>query len=153
MQILSLAIQCSGRSDLILPIPILSSTPSSKRTLFVLKEGCRCRTKFSFLVLNSVVSGLRYTYAVWKTGVRGIRCILFIALQENWWLLADISVGLHPWWKPLSRIFMWWWYFVGNYLLENFRQNTEGISIRNPWWNTDDNDGILSGLLDKSLPT
>lgn len=71
VQILSLAIQCSGRSDLVLPIPILSSTPSSKRTLFVLKEGCRCQTKFSFLVLNGVVSGLRYTYAVWKTGVRG----------------------------------------------------------------------------------
>ncbi|XP_031379107.1 rho GDP-dissociation inhibitor 1-like isoform X1 [Punica granatum] len=70
VQILSLAIQCSGRSDLILPIPILSSNYTSKRTLFVLKEGCRCRTKFSFNVLNNVVSGLRYTYAVWKTGVR-----------------------------------------------------------------------------------
>ncbi|KAK4776799.1 hypothetical protein SAY86_005487 [Trapa natans] len=75
VHILSLAIQCSGRSDLVLPIPILSSSssssPSSKRTLFVLKEGSRCRTKFSFLVLSSAVSGLRYTYAVWKTGVRG----------------------------------------------------------------------------------
>ncbi|KAK4766066.1 hypothetical protein SAY87_007708 [Trapa incisa] len=74
VHILSLAIQCSGRSDLVLPIPILSSSssssPSSKRTLFVLKEGSRCRTKFSFLVLSSAVSGLRYTYAVWKTGVR-----------------------------------------------------------------------------------
>ncbi|KAK4749093.1 hypothetical protein SAY87_026542 [Trapa incisa] len=72
VQILSLAIQCAGRSDLVLPVPILSSSsgPSSKRTLFVLKEGSRCRTKFSFLVFNVAVSGLRYTYAVWKTGVR-----------------------------------------------------------------------------------
>ncbi|KAK9288876.1 hypothetical protein L1049_017342 [Liquidambar formosana] len=67
VQILNLSIQCVGRPDLVLPIPFV---PNSKVSLFTLKEGCRYRLKFSFTVSNNIVSGLKYTNTVWKTGLR-----------------------------------------------------------------------------------
>ncbi|KAI9070542.1 hypothetical protein K1719_047495 [Acacia pycnantha] len=67
VKIVSLTILCPGRPDLILPIPF---TTSSKKCLFTLKEGSKYRLKFTFSVSNNIVSGLKYTNIVWKTGLR-----------------------------------------------------------------------------------
>ncbi|KAG2409606.1 Rho GDP-dissociation inhibitor [Vigna angularis] len=56
-----------GRPELILPIPF---TSDAKKSIFILKEGSQYRLKFSFTVSNNIVSGLKYTNVVWKTGVR-----------------------------------------------------------------------------------
>ncbi|OMP05623.1 RHO protein GDP dissociation inhibitor [Corchorus olitorius] len=68
VKILSLSIICPGREDITLPIPFTTSKPKS--SLFILREGSRYRLKFSFTVSNNIVSGLKYTNTVWKTGVR-----------------------------------------------------------------------------------
>ncbi|KAE8730835.1 Rho GDP-dissociation inhibitor 1 [Hibiscus syriacus] len=65
--ILSLSILCPGRPDILLSIPFASKPKSS---LFMLKEGSKYRLKFTFNVSNNIVSGLKYTNTVWKTGVR-----------------------------------------------------------------------------------
>lgn len=67
VQIVSLTIICPGRPDVILPIPF---TTASKKCLFTLKEGSKYRLKFTFIVSNNIVSGLKYTNVVWKTGLR-----------------------------------------------------------------------------------
>ncbi|KAJ4828832.1 hypothetical protein Tsubulata_008914 [Turnera subulata] len=67
VKILSLTILCPGRPDLVLPIPF---TTKSKRSLFILKEGSLYHLRLSFNVSNNIVSGLKYTNTVWKTGVR-----------------------------------------------------------------------------------
>ncbi|KAF8402197.1 hypothetical protein HHK36_013149 [Tetracentron sinense] len=67
VQILSLSILSPGRPDLVFPIPFV---PNSKGYAFSLKDGSRYRLKFSFIVSNNIVSGLKYTNIVWKTGVR-----------------------------------------------------------------------------------
>uniref|UniRef100_A0A1D1YL53 Rho GDP-dissociation inhibitor 1 n=1 Tax=Anthurium amnicola TaxID=1678845 RepID=A0A1D1YL53_9ARAE len=67
VKILSLSIISPGRPDIVLPFPVV---PSSKGTWFTLKEGSRYKLKFSFSVSNNIVSGLRYTNTVWKTGVK-----------------------------------------------------------------------------------
>ncbi|CAN6472126.1 unnamed protein product [Victoria cruziana] len=67
VKILSLSILSPGRPDLVLPIPLETN---SNTPLFVLKEGSHYSLKFSFLVSNNIVSGLKYTNTVWKTGVK-----------------------------------------------------------------------------------
>ncbi|KAJ6804214.1 rho GDP-dissociation inhibitor 1 [Iris pallida] len=67
VQILSLSIISAGRPDMVLPLPVV---PNSKGVWFTLKEGSAYRLKFSFSVSNNIVSGLRYTNTVWKTGVK-----------------------------------------------------------------------------------
>ncbi|XP_061338728.1 rho GDP-dissociation inhibitor 1-like [Gastrolobium bilobum] len=67
VKILSLTITSPDRPDLTLPIPF-NNDP--KKSLFILKEGSQCRMKFTFTVSNNIVSGLKYTNIVWKTGVR-----------------------------------------------------------------------------------
>merc|ERR1712137_1181702 len=67
VNILNLTILTPGRPDLVLPIPFI---PDAKGYAFALKEGSRYHLKFSFIVSNNIVSGLRYTNTVWKTGVR-----------------------------------------------------------------------------------
>ncbi|KAK9089803.1 hypothetical protein Scep_028885 [Stephania cephalantha] len=67
VKILSLAILSPGRPDLILPIPEVGVP---KGLWFTLKEGSRYSLKFTFKVSNNIVSGLRYTNQVWKTGVK-----------------------------------------------------------------------------------
>ncbi|MCD7471112.1 hypothetical protein HAX54_011399 [Datura stramonium] len=62
-----LYIICPGRSDLVLSEPFISSP---KDCLFTLKEASRYKLKFSFIVSNNVVSGLRYINTTWKSGVR-----------------------------------------------------------------------------------
>lgn len=67
VHMLSLSILCHRRPDLVLPIPFV---PNPKGVLFSLKEGSKYRLKFSFNVSNNIVSGLKYTNTVWKTGVK-----------------------------------------------------------------------------------
>lgn len=67
VKILSLSILSPGREDIVLPIPVV---PNSKGVWFTLKEGSPYRLKFSFSVSNNIVSGLKYTNTVWKTGVK-----------------------------------------------------------------------------------
>ncbi|XP_074584866.1 rho GDP-dissociation inhibitor 1-like [Curcuma longa] len=62
-----LIIVTPDRPDLVLPIPFV---PDSKGFAFALKEGSRYRLKFSFIVANNIVSGLRYTNIVWKKGMK-----------------------------------------------------------------------------------
>ncbi|XP_077228915.1 rho GDP-dissociation inhibitor 1-like [Tasmannia lanceolata] len=67
VQFISLMILSPGRPDLLLSIPFV---PNAKGYAFTLKDGSRYRLKFSFVVSNNIVSGLKYTNTVWKTGVR-----------------------------------------------------------------------------------
>ncbi|XP_031478800.1 rho GDP-dissociation inhibitor 1-like [Nymphaea colorata] len=67
VKVLSLTILSPDRPDLELPIPFM---PNSKGYAFALKDGSRYRLKFTFLVSNNIVSGLKYTNTVWKTGMR-----------------------------------------------------------------------------------
>lgn len=68
VKFLSLAILSPGRSDIVLTIP---ENGKPKGLWFTLKEGSRYSLKFSFQVNNNIVSGLKYTNTVWKTGVKG----------------------------------------------------------------------------------
>ncbi|VFQ88638.1 unnamed protein product [Cuscuta campestris] len=67
VKILSLTIQSPGREDIVLPIP---EGGNPRSPWFTLKEGSRYRLKFAFQVTNNIVSGLKYTNTVWKTGIR-----------------------------------------------------------------------------------
>ncbi|RDY11845.1 Rho GDP-dissociation inhibitor 1 [Mucuna pruriens] len=68
VKILSMIITSPDRPDLTLPIPF---TTDPKKSLFILKEGSSCRMKFTFTVSNNIVSGLKHTNVVWKTGSHG----------------------------------------------------------------------------------
>lgn len=65
---MSLAIKTAGRPDIVLPVP---QSGNPKGSWFTLKEGSRYSLEFTFQVSNNIVSGLRYTHTVWKTGVKG----------------------------------------------------------------------------------
>ncbi|ONK69246.1 uncharacterized protein A4U43_C05F20850 [Asparagus officinalis] len=67
VKIQNLSILSPGRDDIVLPVPVV---PNPKGVWFTLKEGSPYKLKFSFLVSNNIVSGLRYTNTVWKTGVK-----------------------------------------------------------------------------------
>ncbi|KAI4311929.1 hypothetical protein MLD38_036793 [Melastoma candidum] len=62
-----LAIKSPGRPDIVLQIP---ENGKPKGLWFTLKEGSPYSLKFTFQVCNNIVSGLRYTNTVWKTGVK-----------------------------------------------------------------------------------
>ncbi|XP_074320692.1 rho GDP-dissociation inhibitor 1-like isoform X2 [Silene latifolia] len=68
VQILSLSVISPGRADIVLPIPFPATT--SKATLFSLKEGSKYRIKFHLTVSGNTVHNLKYTYMVWKSGIR-----------------------------------------------------------------------------------
>lgn len=68
VRILSLAILSPGRPDIVLLVP---ANGNPKGMWFTLKEGSKYNLKFTFQVNNNIVSGLRYTNTVWKTGVKG----------------------------------------------------------------------------------
>ncbi|KAM3413450.1 hypothetical protein ACQJBY_004558 [Aegilops geniculata] len=65
--ILNLTILAPGRPDLLLPIPFV---PDDKGHAFALKDGTAYSFRFSFAVSNNIVSGLKYSHTVWKTGVK-----------------------------------------------------------------------------------
>ncbi|CAN8260085.1 unnamed protein product [Cochlearia groenlandica] len=67
VKILSLAILSPGRPDIVLMVP---ENGNPKGMWFTLKEGSKYNLKFTFQVNNNIVSGLRYTNTVWKTGVK-----------------------------------------------------------------------------------
>ncbi|RCV21418.1 hypothetical protein SEVIR_4G177200v4 [Setaria viridis] len=67
VKITGLSILSPGRRDMVLPLP---PEPKSKEPWFTLKEGSAYRLKFTFAVAGNIVSGLRYTNTVWKTGIR-----------------------------------------------------------------------------------
>ncbi|XVE51014.1 hypothetical protein DITRI_Ditri02bG0004100 [Diplodiscus trichospermus] len=67
VKILSLAIKSPGRPDMVLPIP---EDGKPKGSWFTLKEGSKYSLQFTFQVSNNIVSGLKYTNTVWKTGVK-----------------------------------------------------------------------------------
>ncbi|XP_074271977.1 rho GDP-dissociation inhibitor 1-like [Silene latifolia] len=67
VKILSLAIKSPGRDDIVLQIP---ENGKVKGTWFTLKEGSPYNLQFTFQVNNNIVSGLKYSNTVWKTGVK-----------------------------------------------------------------------------------
>ncbi|RLN28463.1 rho GDP-dissociation inhibitor 1-like [Panicum miliaceum] len=67
VKVLDLTILSPGRPDLVLPIPFQAD---EKGYAFALKDGSPYSFRFSFIVSNNIVSGLKYTNTVWKTGVR-----------------------------------------------------------------------------------
>lgn len=67
VEISSLTIVSPDRDDQVIPIPFV---PNSKGYAFALKDGSHYHLKFTFVVSNNIVSGLKYTNTVWKTGVR-----------------------------------------------------------------------------------
>ncbi|XP_027338849.1 rho GDP-dissociation inhibitor 1-like isoform X3 [Abrus precatorius] len=67
VKILSLAIKAADRPDIVLPIP---EGGNPKGLWFTLKEGSRYRLMFAFQVENNIVSGLKYSNTVWKTGIK-----------------------------------------------------------------------------------
>ncbi len=78
VKILSLSIKSPGRDDIVLSIP---GDGNPKGSWFTLKEGSKYRLEFTFQVHNNIVSGLRYTNTVWKTGVKGtLICALCLTI-------------------------------------------------------------------------
>ncbi|KAJ4828488.1 Rab GDP dissociation inhibitor alpha [Turnera subulata] len=67
VKIVSLGIKSPGRPDIVLSIP---ENGNPKGSWFTLKEGSRYSLEFTFEVKNNIVSGLKYTNTVWKTGVK-----------------------------------------------------------------------------------
>ncbi|XVE78364.1 hypothetical protein DITRI_Ditri13aG0138800 [Diplodiscus trichospermus] len=67
VKFISVAIVSPDRPDMVLSIP---EDGKPQGLWFTLKEGSHYRLKFSFQVGNNIVSGLRYTNTVWKTGVK-----------------------------------------------------------------------------------
>ncbi|XP_057431027.1 rho GDP-dissociation inhibitor 1 [Lotus japonicus] len=67
VKILSLAIKSADRADIVLPIP---EGGNPKGLWFTLKEGSRYSLMFTFQVNHNIVSGLKYTNTVWKTGIK-----------------------------------------------------------------------------------
>lgn len=67
VKILSLSILSPNRPEIVLPIP---EDGKLKGLWFTLKEGSPYSLRFSFQVKNNIVSGLKYTNTVWKTGLK-----------------------------------------------------------------------------------
>lgn len=67
VKILTLTIKSPGREDILLPIPEGGKVHGN---WFTLKEGSPYRLQFTFQVNSNIVSGLKYTNTVWKTGMK-----------------------------------------------------------------------------------
>lgn len=67
VKFIQLSILSPDRPDIVLDIP---EDGKPKGLWFTLKEGSPHNLKFSFQVTNNIVSGLKYTNTVWKTGVK-----------------------------------------------------------------------------------
>ncbi|KAK9725858.1 hypothetical protein RND81_05G174200 [Saponaria officinalis] len=68
VKIYSMFVISPGIDDIVLPIPFPTTT--SKKTLFTLKEGSKYRIKFHLSVSSNTVNNLKYTYLVWKSGLK-----------------------------------------------------------------------------------
>ncbi|CAN6328668.1 unnamed protein product [Urochloa humidicola] len=84
VKVMNLTILSPGRPDLILPIPFQHD---EKGYAFALKDGSPYSFRFSFIVSNNIVSGLKYTNTVWKTGVR---------VENQKMMLGTFSPQLEP---------------------------------------------------------
>ncbi|WVY91453.1 hypothetical protein V8G54_036967 [Vigna mungo] len=80
VKISSLSIVSADRDDIVLPIP---EDGNPKGLWFTLKEGSQYRLKFTFQVNNNIVSGLKYTNTVWKTGVKD-QSFLMMTTNATW---------------------------------------------------------------------
>ncbi|XP_054817816.1 rho GDP-dissociation inhibitor 1-like [Prosopis cineraria] len=67
VKITSLSIISAERDDIVLPVP---EDGNPQGLWFTQKEGSHYRLKFTFQVSNNIVSGLKYTNTVWKTGLK-----------------------------------------------------------------------------------
>lgn len=92
-KILSLAIKSHGRPDMVLPIP---ENGKPKGLWFTLKEGSKYSLQFTFQVSNNIVSGLKYTNMVWKTGVKGNSSFSFsvVHMEELYPLMLTIGFDI-----------------------------------------------------------
>lgn len=84
VKVLNLTILSPGRPDLVLPIPFKAD---EKGYAFALKDGSPYSFRFSFIVSNNIVSGLKYTNTVWKTGVK---------VENQKMMLGTFSPQLEP---------------------------------------------------------
>ncbi|CAN6360518.1 unnamed protein product [Urochloa humidicola] len=84
VKVMNLTILSPGRPDLVLPIPFQHD---EKGCAFALKDGSPYSFRFSFIVSNNIVSGLKYTNTVWKTGVR---------VENQKMMLGTFSPQLEP---------------------------------------------------------
>ncbi|PVH62767.1 hypothetical protein PAHAL_3G391600 [Panicum hallii] len=84
VKVMNLTILSPGRPDLVLPIPFQAD---EKGYAFALKDGSPYSFRFSFIVSNNIVSGLKYTNIVWKTGVR---------VENQKMMLGTFSPQLEP---------------------------------------------------------
>ncbi|XP_066367782.1 rho GDP-dissociation inhibitor 1-like [Miscanthus floridulus] len=84
VKVLNLTILSPGRPDLVLPIPFQAD---EKGYAFALKDGSPYSFRFSFIVSNNIVSGLKYTNTVWKTGVK---------VENQKMMLGTFSPQLEP---------------------------------------------------------
>ncbi|XP_066363629.1 rho GDP-dissociation inhibitor 1-like [Miscanthus floridulus] len=84
VKVLNLTILSPGRSDLVLPMPFQAD---DKGYAFALKDGSPYSFRFSFIVSNNIVSGLKYTNTVWKTGVK---------VENQKMMLGTFSPQLEP---------------------------------------------------------
>ncbi|CAN6902227.1 unnamed protein product [Brassica oleracea var. botrytis] len=69
VKIMYLTIRSPDREDMVLTVPE-DGNPTSKGPWFTLKEGSKYTLVFTFRVTNNIVSGLRYSNSVWKTGLK-----------------------------------------------------------------------------------
>jgi Rho GDP-dissociation inhibitor len=80
VKFLSLAIKSGDRDDMIPPVP---ETGNPDGLWFTLKEGSRYRLMFTFQVNHNIVSGLKYTNTVWKTGIKGKYIGLLLIFSDD----------------------------------------------------------------------
>ncbi|WVZ97983.1 hypothetical protein U9M48_043478 [Paspalum notatum var. saurae] len=93
VKVLNLTILSPGRPDLVLPIPFKAD---EKGYAFALKDGSPYSFRFSFIVSNNIVSGLKYTNTVWKTGVRVDIFPHFVAVENQKMMLGTFSPQPEP---------------------------------------------------------
>ena len=98
VKILSLSIISPGRPNIVLPIP---EDGKPKGLWFSLEEGSHYKLKFSFQVSNNIVSGLRYTNTVWKTGMKGKLSYLH---PISYWHLKPPKTWTFYSWTNLSSV-------------------------------------------------
>ncbi|CAG8493676.1 1814_t:CDS:2 [Acaulospora colombiana] len=68
--ILQLALEVSGRDDVVLDLSSPGALEHVKNTPFVIKEGVEYRMKVKFRIQDDVVSGLKYLQVVKRKGIR-----------------------------------------------------------------------------------